>query len=206
MLFIGNLLFCAIVTEEKLESNIRKRRRRYRVRESTINYRTNRQIRAREVRLIDHNGENHDVVPTRQAIEMAEAAELDLVEVAPNSDPPVCRIMDYGKFAYEKTKKEREARKLQKKIEIKGIRLTPRTADFHKEVHIRKARKWLGEGKKVKFQLRFKAREITYPEIGQKSLEEIAEELSDISEIEQRPKLEGWSMTLLLAPAGAGTS
>ena len=82
---------------------------------------------------------------------MAEEAELDLVEVAPNARPPVCRIMDYGKFAYEKTKKEREARKLQKQIEIKTIRLTPRTADFHRDVQVRRARQWLGEGKKVKF-------------------------------------------------------
>ena len=135
---------------------------------------------------------------------MAESANLDLVEVAPNARPPVCRIMDYGKFAYEKTKKEREARKLQKQIETKTIRLTPRTSDFHKEVYVRKATRWLNEGKKVKFQVRFKAREITYPEIGQRTLEEIAEELTatGIAEVEQRPKLEGWSMTLLLNPTG----
>lgn len=135
---------------------------------------------------------------------MAEAAELDLVEVAPNAKPPVCRIMDYGKFAYEKTKKEREARKQQKQIETKTIRLTPRTSDFHKEVYIRKAIRWLNSGKKVKFQVRFKAREITYPEIGQRTLEEIAEEIveTEIAEVEQRPKLEGWSMTLLLNPTG----
>ena len=152
------------------------------------------------MRLVDQNGENHGVVPTRQALEMAQEAELDLVEVAPNAKPPVCRIMDFGKFAYEKTKREREARKQQKQIEIKTVRLTPRTADFHKDVQVRKARQWLGEGKKVKFQVRFKAREITYPEIGQRTLEEIAEELGDIAEVEQRPKLEGWSMTLLMNP------
>lgn len=133
---------------------------------------------------------------------MAEAAELDLVEVAPNAKPPVCRIMDYGKFAYEKTKKEREARKLQKQIETKTIRLTPRTSGFHKDVYVRKATRWLAEGKKVKFQVRFKAREITYPELGQQTLEEIAEELAGIAEVEQAPKLEGWSMTLLLNPTG----
>ncbi len=152
------------------------------------------------MRLIDQNGDNHGVVPTSKALQMAEEANLDLVEVAPNAKPPVCRIMDYGKFAYEKTKREREARKQQKQIEIKTIRLTPRISPFHKDVHVKKARHWLGEGKKVKFQVRFKAREITYPELGQILLEKIAEELSDISEIEQKPKLEGWSMTLLLAP------
>ncbi len=136
---------------------------------------------------------------------MAEDAELDLVEVAPNANPPVCRIMDYGKFAYEKTKREREARKLQKQIEIKTLRLTPRTSEFHRDVYVRKAKQWLEEGKKVKFQVRFKAREITYPEIGQKTLLEVAEILSDISEVEQAPKLEGWSMTLLLNPTGSSS-
>lgn len=131
---------------------------------------------------------------------MAEAADLDLVEVAPNARPPVCRIMDYGKFAYEKTKKEREARKHQKQVEIKTLKLTPRTSDFHRDIHVRKARQWLGEGKKVKFQVRFKAREITYPELGQEMLDGVAEELEDVSEIEQKPKLEGWSMTLMLTP------
>jgi len=134
---------------------------------------------------------------------MAEDAELDLVEVAPNADPPVCRIMDYGKFAYEKTKKEREARKHQKQIEVKTIRLSPRTSDFHKEVYVRKATKWLETGKKVKFQVRFRGREITHPEVGQATLDGIADELSEIAEIEQEPKLEGWSMTLLMAPIGS---
>lgn len=186
------------------ENSIRKRRSSKRRPTINLNYRINHRIRVREVRLIDHNGDNHGVVPTHQAREMAEAAELDLVEVAPNAKPPVCRIMDYGKFAYEKTKKEREARKLQKQIETKTIRLTPRTSDFHKDVYIRKAIRWLGEGKKVKFQVRFKAREITYPEIGQRNLEAIAEELTGtgMAEVEQRPKLEGWSMTLLLNPTG----
>jgi translation initiation factor IF-3 len=180
---------------------IRKRRSSNRTRvDKGPEYRINRRIRVREVRLIDHEGTNHGVVPTNQALQMAEEAELDLVEVAPNANPPVCRIMDYGKFAYEKTKREREARKLQKQIEIKTLRLTPRTSDFHRDVYVNKAKKWLEEGKKVKFQVRFKAREITYPEIGQQTLEEIAEILSDVAEVEQAPKLEGWSMTLLLNP------
>jgi translation initiation factor IF-3 len=153
-----------------------------------------------EVRLIDHNGTNHGVVPTLQAVDMAHEANLDLVEVAPNARPPVCRIMDYGKFSYEKTKREREARKHQKQIEIKTIRLTPRTSAFHLDIHTRKARQWLSEGKKVKFQVRFKAREITYPEIGKETLLNIASELEDIAEIEQTPTLEGWSMTLMMTP------
>lgn len=131
---------------------------------------------------------------------MAREAELDLVEVAPNARPPVCRILDYGKFSYEQTKKEREAKKRQKKVEIKTIRLTPRTDDFHRDIGVRNARRWLGEGKKVKFMVRFKAREISYPELGQRALQDIAEDLKDIAIVEQKPKLEGWRMTLMLAP------
>lgn len=137
----------------------------------------------------------------RDALDQARDANLDLVEVAPNANPPVCRILDYGKFSYEQTKKEREARKRQKKIEIKTVRLTPRTDDFHRDIGVRNARRWLEEGKKVRFMVRFKAREITYPEIGQKALQDIAEDLSDIAVVEQQPTLEGWRMNMTLAPA-----
>lgn len=169
----------------------------------TVDYRINRQIRAREVRLIDHNGVNRGVLPFFDALRIAEEAELDLVEVAPNANPPVCRVLDFGKFAYEQTKKEREARKHQKKIEVKTIRLSPRTGDYHKDIGVRNARKWLEEGKKVRFMVRFKSREISYPEIGQKALQDIAEELSDIAVVEQQPTLEGWRMTLTLVPESA---
>ena len=155
------------------------------------------------MRLIDHNGENRGVLPFFDALRIAEEAELDLVEVAPNANPPVCRVLDFGKFAYEQTKKEREARKHQKKIEIKTIRLSPRTGDYHKDIGVRNARKWLEEGKKVRFMVRFKSREISYPEIGQKALQEIADDLSDIAIVEQQPTLEGWRMTLTLAPETA---
>lgn len=150
--------------------------------------------------MIDHKNQNHGVVPFFDALRIAEEAELDLVEVAPNADPPVCRILDYGKFVYEQTKKEREARKHQKKIEVKTIRLTPRTGDYHIDIGVRTARKWLAEGKKVKFMVKFKSREISYPEIGQKALQDIAEELKDVAIVEQQPTLEGWRMTLTLAP------
>ena len=156
----------------------------------------------REVRLIDATGTNRGVVPIEEARDLANEAELDLVEVAPNAKPPVCRIMDYGKFSYEQTRKEREARKRQKKVEIKTIRLTPRTDDFHRGLGVKKGRKWLEEGKKVKFMVRFRAREITYPELGRDMLQEIAEELSDIAVVEQKPNLEGWRMTIMLAPEG----
>jgi translation initiation factor IF-3 len=155
------------------------------------------------VRLIDAEGTNRGVVPIEEARNLAEQAELDLVEVAPNANPPVCRIMDYGKFSYEQTRKEREARKRQKKVEIKTVRLTPRTDDFHRGIGVKKGRKWLEEGKKVKFMVRFRAREITYPEIGQDMLQGIADELSDVAVVEQQPNLEGWRMTMMLSPEGS---
>ena len=142
-------------------------------------------------------------MPIEEARDLAREAELDLVEVAPNANPPVCRIMDYGKFSYEQPRKEREARKRQKKVEIKTIRLTPRTDDFHRGIGVKKGRKWLEEGKKVKFMVRFRAREITYPEIGQDMLQGIAEELSDVAVVEQQQNLEGWRMTMMLSPEGS---
>ena len=108
--------------------------------------------------------------------------------------------MDFGKFAYEKTRKEREARKHQKQIEIKTIKLSPKIAKFHRDTKVRRAKGWLEHGKKVKVVVRFRGREITYPELGQKMMEDVAIELEEISTIEQRPNLEGWSMVMLLAP------
>ena len=134
---------------------------------------------------------------------MAQEAELDLVEVAPNADPPVCRVMDYGKFLYERTKKEREARKAQIKVEIKEIRLRPKTTDHHRGFKVRDARRWLESGKKVKVRIRFRGREITYPEIALEHLRGIAEELSDVGIVEQNPSLEGNAMLMVLAPAKA---
>lgn len=168
---------------------------------SNIEYRINHRIRAREVRLIDHEGTNHGVVSLQEARDMARAAGLDLVEVAPNANPPVVRIMDYGKFSYEKTKREREARKHQKQIEIKTIKLSPKTARFHRDINVRKARGWLEEGKKVKVVVKFKGREITYPEIAQELMQGIAEELQNIATVEQRPNLEGRTMVMMLSPS-----
>lgn len=153
------------------------------------------------MRLIDASGENVGVVPTEEAIRRAQEADLDLVEVAPNAEPPVCRVMDYGKFLYERTKKEREARKAQVKVEIKEIRLRPKTTDHHRGFKVRDARRWLESGKKVKVRIRFRGREITYPEIAIENLREIAEELSDVGVVEQKPSLEGNAMLMVLAPA-----
>jgi translation initiation factor IF-3 len=126
---------------------------------------------------------------------------LDLVEVAPTADPPVARVMDYGKFMYKQAKREREARKAQKQVEVKEIRLRPKTTDHHRSFKIRDARRWLEDGMKVKVRIRFRGREITYPEIAREQLAEIAEELSDVSAVEQQPNLEGRTMLMILAPA-----
>lgn len=125
---------------------------------------------------------------------------MDLVEVAPGATPPVCRVMDYGKFLYERTKKEREARKAQTKVEVKEIRLRPKTNEHHRGFKTRDARRWLEDGMKVKVTIRFRGREITYPELALEDLKEIAEELSDISTVEQFPSMEGRVMTMLLSP------
>jgi translation initiation factor IF-3 len=132
---------------------------------------------------------------------MAQEAELDLVEVAPNADPPVCRVMNFGKFLYERTKKEREARKAQTKIEVKEIRLRPKTNEHHRGFKVRDARRWLEDGMKVKVRIRFRGREITYPEIALNDLKAIAEDLADIAIVEQTPSLEGQSMLMILAPS-----
>ncbi|MGD0003838.1 MAG: translation initiation factor IF-3 [Anaerolineaceae bacterium] len=165
---------------------------------STTNFRVNETIRVPEVRLIGPAGENIGVVPIEQALRIARTAELDLVEVAPGATPPVCRVMDFGKFLYERTKKEREARKSQTKIEIKEIRLRPKTNEHHRSFKTRDARRWLGEGMKVRVTVRFRGREITYPELALEDLKEVAEELSDIAVVEQPPSMEGKVMTMVL--------
>lgn len=136
-----------------------------------------------------------------EARKLAIEADLDLVEVAPNAEPPVCRVMDFGKFVYERAKKEREARKAQTKIEVKEIRLRPKTNEHHRDLKVRDARRWLEVGMKVKVRVRFRGREITYPEIALENLKEVAESLSDIAIVEQSPALEGRTMLMVLAPS-----
>jgi translation initiation factor IF-3 len=150
--------------------------------------------------LIDQNNQNHGVVSTAKAFEMAMLADLDLVEVAPNSRPPVARILDYSKFVYERRRREREARKNQKKIEIKTIKLKLKTAEFHRNIQLKKARGWLTEGKKVKVEIRFYGREITYPELGRKILDGVIAELKELGSVEQQPQFEGRTMVMMLAP------
>ena len=172
-----------------------------RVRISANEFRVNETIRVPEVRLIGPTGDNVGVVPTRQALQMARDAELDLVEVAPNVTPPVCRIMDFGKFLYEREKKEREARRAQTKVEVKEIKLRPKTNSAHKDFKVDDARRWLEHNMKVRVTIRFRGREITYPEIALEDLKEIAQELSDVGTVEQAPAIEGRAMSMLLAPS-----
>jgi translation initiation factor IF-3 len=152
------------------------------------------------VRVIGPNGENIGVITIEEAQRVAREAELDLVEVAPNSDPPVCRVMDFGKFIYERAKKDREARKSQTKIEVKEIRLRPKTNEHHRDLKVRDARRWLEDGMKVKVRIRFRGREISYPDIALTDLKEVAEDLSDVAIVEQAPALEGRTMLMVLAP------
>lgn len=153
------------------------------------------------MRLINADGENIGVVSIAEAKRIARDAELDLVEVAPTANPPVCRVMDIGKFIYERQKKERESRKQQTKIEVKEIRLRPKTTEHHRSFKVRDARRWLTQGKKVKVRIRFRGREIQYPEIALEDLREIAEELEDVAVVEQVPSREGRTMLMVLAPA-----
>jgi translation initiation factor IF-3 len=170
---------------------------------SATNYRVNETIRVPEVRLIGAKGENVGVVPIDQAMRMAREAEQDLVEVAPGAVPPVCRIMDFGKFLYEKTKKEREARRAQTKIEIKEIRLRPKTNEAHRSFKVDDAKRWLQDGIKVRVTVRFRGREITYPELALEDLREIAADLAEYGTVEQAPMMEGRTMLMVLAPSKA---
>jgi translation initiation factor IF-3 len=141
------------------------------------------------------------VVPLSEALEMAESRNLDLVEVSSNTEPPVCRIMDFGKFQYEKQRRERKARKQQKIIEVKEIQLRPKTDDHHLGFKIRDARKWIEDGMKVRVRIRFRGREITHADIGRDRLQRIADDLKDVAVVEQMPNMEGNTMLMVLAPA-----
>ena len=172
---------------------------------SAKEYRVNEHIRAREVRLVGQEG-MIGVVPMRDALNMARERGLDLVEVAPNADPPVCRLMDYGKFLYEKAKRERKARKAQKTVDVKEIRLRPKTGEHDIDFKLRDASRFLEQGYKVKVRIQFRGREITYPELGRELLVQFAQRLSEVSEIESPPRLEGRSMLMILNPSSRKAS
>ncbi|WP_067730906.1 translation initiation factor IF-3 [Oceanobacillus damuensis] len=160
----------------------------------------NEKIRAREVRLIDSNGDQLGVKTRQEALEIATTRNLDLVMVAPNAKPPVCRIMDYGKFRFEQQKKEKEARKKQKIINVKEVRFTPGIGDHDFETKLKNARKFLEKGDKVKAAVRFRGRAITHKELGREVLDRFADEVKDIATIETKPKMEGRNMFMMVAP------
>jgi translation initiation factor IF-3 len=152
------------------------------------------------VRLVDENGVQAGIVATREALQMALAKGLDLIEVAPNANPPVCRIMDFGKFKYAQAKRDRESRKKQKTVEMRAIRIRPRIDDHDFQVKLKLLRRLLGEGDKVKINLLFRSREMTHPEFGQRVLAKLAEGASDVGQVERAPGLEGRMLTMIIAP------
>lgn len=163
--------------------------------------RVNEKISSLKVRLVDENGEMVGVLSQKEALERAYKAGLDLVEVSPNADPPVCKILDYGKYKFEEQKRRAEIRKKQKIIEIKEIQLRP-GIDIHDfEVKMRSARKFIEEGDKLKVTLRFRGRELSHQELGMDVLNRVKETLQDIAKVEQYPKLEGKRMIMVMGPA-----
>lgn len=162
--------------------------------------RVNERIRVRECRLIGDEGQQLGIVSTRDALAMAREKGLDLIEVAPTANPPVCRIMDYGKYKYDQGKREREARKKQHVTEVKGIRLKPDTDEHDFQFKLKHVLRFLKEGDKVKITVIFRSREITHPEFAKRQLDRIVEAASDIAVVEKAPGMEGRTMTMILSP------
>ncbi len=162
--------------------------------------RINDNIRAKEVRLISETGEQLGILSFQEAMELAEKKGLDLVEVAPSANPPVCRLMNYGKHKFEQSKREKEARKKQKIITIKEIKMRPNIDEHDFQVKAKNARKFLSAGDKIKFTIMFRGRQIAHPELGERLSQKFARELSDISTIEKSPKVEGRNMVMILVP------
>lgn len=161
--------------------------------------RINEDIRAREVRVVNADGEQLGIMPLREALQLAAEQDLDLVEVAPLAKPPVCRIMNYGKYRYEQSRREREARKKQKIIEIKEIRMTPKIEDHDFEVKAKAAKKFLQDGDKVKVMVRFRGREIVHAELGRVRMMQLYEAVREYANLEREPKIEGKNMIMILS-------
>ncbi len=160
----------------------------------------NDEIRAREVRVVSDTNEQLGIMSTREALRLAEEKELDLVEVAPNGKPPVCRIMNYGKFRYEQQKRDKEAKKKQKVFQIKEVKLRPNIDEHDFYVKLKNAQRFLADGNKVKVTIMFRGREMSHPELGQEVLDRVAKELADTITREKPPKMEGRNMTMIVAP------
>jgi translation initiation factor IF-3 len=155
------------------------------------------------LRVIDSDGKQLGVLPRREALRLAEERSLDLVEVAPNANPPVAKLMDFGKYQYDRAKREREARKSRKEVEIKEIRLRPKTDEHDVNFKIRRARTFLQSGAKVKVRMRFRGREIYNLDVARKQFDYIVQELEDIATVEQRPSFEGRTMLMIMAPGSS---
>lgn len=162
--------------------------------------RVNDEISAQNIRLIDAEGEQVGVVSRDDALSRAFAVGLDLVEISPNAEPPVCKILDYGKFKYEIQKKKAEAKKKQKVIEIKEIKVRPNIDDNDYDIKMRAVRRFLEDGDKVKVTLRFRGRELAHQDLGAKVLDRIRDEVADLAKVEQYPKMEGRQMIMVIAP------
>ena len=162
--------------------------------------RVNNEIKAAQVRLIDENGDMVGVLSTREAIEMAEEAALDLIEISPNAVPPVAKISDYGKYKYEAQKKAHEARKHQKVIEVKEIKMRPNIDNHDYEVKMRAMKRFIEEGDKVKVTLRFRGRELAHQDLGMQVLVRVREDLEQLAKVESHPRMEGRQMTMVIAP------
>ncbi|MBQ8671447.1 MAG: translation initiation factor IF-3 [Alphaproteobacteria bacterium] len=162
--------------------------------------RINENIKAKQVRLIDAKNENRGIVSITEALAIAEEQGLDLIEISPQANPPVCKVLDYGKFRYEQQKKKNEAKKNQKVVEIKELKLRPGIEAHDYEVKVKQAKKFLEQGNKVKFTMRFKGRELSANDMGKKVLSQIADDLELCSKVDSEMKLEGRQMTMILAP------
>jgi translation initiation factor IF-3 len=162
--------------------------------------RINQEIRSRDVQLIDDTGANRGVTPTQEAIAIAQAAGLDLVEISPNTTPPICKILDYGKYKYQAQKKAAEARKKQKTVEVKEIKLRPGIDTHDYDVKMRSMRRFFEEGDKVKVTLRFRGREMAHQDLGYKLLDRVKEDTATIAKVELSPMSEGRQIVMILAP------
>ncbi|MGE4500461.1 MAG: translation initiation factor IF-3 [Hydrogenovibrio sp.] len=160
----------------------------------------NDRITAKEVRLIDAEGEQRGVVSIEEALEIARDAELDLVEISAKSSPPVCRIMDYGKYVYQQQKKKHEAKKKQKQVQVKEVKFRPGTEEGDYQVKMRNLTKFLEKGDRVKVTIWFRGREITHKELGMRMLERVRDDIQDIATVEQMPKMEGRQLQMMVAP------
>jgi translation initiation factor IF-3 len=166
-----------------------------------MQHRINGEINAREVRLIGMDGEIIGVMSGREALKLAEEADTDLVEISPNATPPVCRLMDYGKFKFQEQKKAAEARAKQKVIQVKEIKFRPGTDENDYQVKMRNIKRFIADGDKVKITLRFRGREMAHQEIGMRQLERVRDEMGEMIQVESMPKLEGRQMVMMIAPA-----